>query len=140
MKNVFTANFRTLMTAGDWNQTETARHWGISQSLVSRYISGVTKPPRKSIESVAYRLGVPAESLVKEPLTLAQARRLLRRKPSLQPRALLQPPPAPPCAPWMRSLKRRWKSRPQKREAVSTALRTVFAGDYKKVVAWLNEG
>jgi hypothetical protein len=139
MRNVFTANFRMLMVAGDWNQTEAARHWGISQSLVSRYISGVTKPPRKSVESVAYRLGVPAQSLVKQPLSLAQARRLLRRK---SPTGQALPPAGPDeqYFVWMHSLKRRWKKgRAKDRRALAGPLRAVFSGDCAKVVAWLNE-
>ncbi len=140
MRNVFTANFRMLMTAGDWNQTEAARQWGISQSLVSRYISGVTKPPRKSVESIAYRLGVPVASLLKEPLTLGQARRLLRRKPRSAAPALPPLGPDDPYFVWMHGLRRRWKNlRPRDRKPLATPLRAIFANDYAKVVAWLNE-
>ena len=132
MKHVFTANFRMLMAAGDWTQMEAAAQLGLSQSLVSRYIHGVTNPPRKSVEAIAYRLGVSVESLLTEPLTLPEARQLLQRKSRGASKAK-----SPPDDPWMRSLKRRWKRHPQDRKSLSDALRLLFPQDHKSVIKWL---
>jgi transcriptional regulator with XRE-family HTH domain len=140
MQNVFTANFRMLMSVGAWTQMEAAKQLGISQSLVSRYIHGVTRPPRKSVEAIAYRLGVPAESLLTKSLTLPEMRRLLQKNSPGAPRAKRSlSPNAQPHGPWMRSLKRRWQRRPQERDSLSTALRLLFPEDYESVMKWLGK-
>ena len=137
MKNVFTANFRMLMAAGDWTQMEAAAQLGISQSMISRYAQGVTRPPRKSVEAIAYRLGIPAGSLLSNNLTLPQARRLLQDK-SRRITETSRPNPQP-HDPWMRSLKRRWMRHPHDRESLSNAIRLLFPEDYASVVKWLGK-
>lgn len=137
MKNPFTANFRMLMTAGEWTQMEASAELGLSQSMVSRYAHGVVKPPRKSVEAIAYRLGVPVGSLLSETLTLPEARRLLQGK---SPGATKADRPNPqPHDLWMRSLKRRWRRHPQQRESLSAALRLLFPEDYASVMKWLGK-
>jgi transcriptional regulator with XRE-family HTH domain len=137
MKNVVTANFRMLMTAADWTQMEAAAQLGISQSMVSRYTQGVIKPPRKSIEAIAYRLGISAGALLTEPLTLPEARRLLQGKSRGSTKS--ERPNPQPHDPWMRSLKRRWMRHPYDRESLSNAIRLLFPEDYASVIKWLGK-
>ncbi len=76
-RRLFTANFRMLMEAADWTQMEAAAELGISQGSVSDFSSGNRLPSMKGIESIAYRLGLPAETFTEKPIKLDQMRKLL---------------------------------------------------------------
>jgi len=56
-RKAFTANFRMLLSAASWTQTEAAQQLGISQGSVSDFSSGKRVPSTKGIESIAYRFG-----------------------------------------------------------------------------------
>src|SRR6266478_5665035 len=76
-RRVFTANFRMLLSAAEWTQIEAAEQLGISQGSVSDFRSGKRMPSTKGVESIAYRLGMPAEAFAAKPITLDQMRKLL---------------------------------------------------------------
>jgi len=76
-RKAFTANFRMLLSAASWTQTEAAQQLGISQGSVSDFSSGKRVPSTKGIESIAYRLGVPAEAFTSKAIPIDQMRKLL---------------------------------------------------------------
>src|SRR5208283_4999155 len=76
-RRLFTANFRMLLEAADWTQMEAAAQLGISQGSVSDFSSGNRLPSMKGIESIAYRLGLPAETFTAKPIKLDQMRKFL---------------------------------------------------------------
>ena len=76
-RRIFTANFRMLLTAADWTQIEAGEQLGISQGSVSDCSSGKRMLSLKGIESIAYRLGIPAEVFTTKQITLDQMRELL---------------------------------------------------------------
>src|SRR5258707_1063961 len=62
---------------GGWSKTEAAQQLGISQGSVSDFTSGKRVPSTKGIESIAYRLGTPAEVFTSKVIPLDQMRKLL---------------------------------------------------------------
>src|ERR1700683_5005828 len=83
-RRVFTANFRMLLTASQWTQVQAAEQLGISQGSVSDFTSGKRVPSTKGIESIAYRLGTPANAFPSKRISLDQMRRLLSGPRSLK--------------------------------------------------------
>lgn len=66
-----------LLEAADWTQIEAGEQLGISQGSVSDCSSGKRMLSTKGIESIAYRLGIPAEAFTARPISLEQMRKML---------------------------------------------------------------
>jgi transcriptional regulator with XRE-family HTH domain len=139
VRRLFTANFRMLLSAAKWTQVEAAEQLGISQGSVSDFTSGNRMPSTKGIESIAYRLGIPAEAFTSKPITLDQMRRLLSGSRTLkisEPRAAYRG--GKPYDPWLRSLKQRWKRNPESRDEIRIAIRVLFGNETRAVINWLD--
>jgi transcriptional regulator with XRE-family HTH domain len=137
-RRVFTANFRMLLAAAQWTQVETAEQLGISQGSVSDFTSGKRIPSTKGIESIAYRLGIPAEAFTAKPITLDQMHKLLSGNRTLkvsEPRAAYRA--GRPYDSWLRSLQQRWKRNPESRDEIRIAVRVLFGGKTAAVIRWL---
>ena len=137
-RRVFTANFRMLLTAARWTQIQAAEQLGISQGSVSDFTSGKRVPSTKGIESIAYRLGLPAEAFTSKPITLDQMRKLLSGNRALkisEPRAAYRA--GKPYDPWLRSLQQRWKRTPESRDEIRIAVRVLFGNGTPAVIRWL---
>lgn len=138
-RRVFTANFRMLLSAADWTQTEAAQQLGISQGSVSDFASGKRTPSTKGIESIAYRLGIPAEAFTSKAIALDQMRKLLSGKGSSRIAETRTPYRiSQPDLPGLRKLKLRWKRSSGDRDEIRVALRVLFRGKADKVIAWLD--
>jgi transcriptional regulator with XRE-family HTH domain len=136
---VFTANFRMLLVAACWTQIEAAEQLGFSQGSVSDFTSGKRMSSTKGIESIAYRLGIPAEAFTSKPITLDQMHKLLSGNRALkisEPRAAYRA--GKPYDPWLRSLQRRWKRHPKSRDEIRIAVRMLFGKETPAVVRWLS--
>jgi transcriptional regulator with XRE-family HTH domain len=137
-RRVFTANFGTLLTAGGWTQMEAAEQLGISQGSVSDLLAGNRVPSTKGIESIAYRLGLPAEAFTSKRITLDQMGKLLsgtRTFTVAEPRVPYRA--AKPYDPWLLSLRQRWKRSPESRDEIRVAVRVLFGKEARGVIAWL---
>jgi transcriptional regulator with XRE-family HTH domain len=137
-RRVFTANFRMLLTAGKWTQMEAAEQLGISQGSVSDLIAGNRVPSTKGIESIAYRLGLPAEAFTSKRITLDQMGKLLSGNRTFtvsEPRVAYRA--AKPYDPWLRSLRQRWKRSPESRDEIRIAVRVLFGKEARAVIGWL---
>jgi transcriptional regulator with XRE-family HTH domain len=135
---VFTANFRMLLAAARWTQVEAAEQLGISQGSVSDFTSGKRVPSTKGIESIAYRLGIPAEAFTTKPIALDQMRKLLSGNRVLkisETRGAYRP--GKPYDPWVRSLQQRWKRNPESRDEIRIAVRVLFGNETPAVIRWL---
>src|SRR5882762_2752177 len=129
-RKAFTANFRMLLSAASWTQTEAAQQLGISQWSVSDFSSGKRVPSTKGIESIAYRLGIPADAFTSKPIALNHMRKLLsgnRAFKIAEPRAHYRA--GKPYDPWLRSLKQRWKRSPQSQDEIRVAVRVLFGNE-----------
>ena len=137
---IFTANFRMLLTAADWTQMEAAAELGISQGSVSDFSSGNRVPSLKGIESIAYRLGLPAETFTTRAIKLDQMRKLLsgNRTPKVAERRAVYRT-VKPYDPWFQALKQRWGRSPGSREEMRVAVRMLFGSRGRKVIDWLDE-
>jgi transcriptional regulator with XRE-family HTH domain len=139
-RKVFTANFRMLLTAASWTQTEAAQQLGISQGSVSDFTSGKRVPSTKGIESIAYRLGVPAEAFTSKVIPLDQMRKLLsgnRSSRVAESHATYRI--KDPDVPWLRKLKQRWKRKSAKRDDIRVAVRVLFREQADDAIAWLDK-
>jgi transcriptional regulator with XRE-family HTH domain len=137
-RRVFTANFRMLLAAGKWTQMEAAEQLGISQGSVSDFSAGNRVPSIKGLESIAYRLGLPAEAFTAKPIGLEPMRRLLSGTRTLtvsEPRAPYRA--AKPYDPWLRTLRQRWKRNPESRDEIRVAVRVLFGKEARTVIEWL---
>ncbi|MGA2604874.1 MAG: helix-turn-helix transcriptional regulator [Verrucomicrobiia bacterium] len=138
-RRIFTANFRTLLTAAEWTQVEAAEQLGISQGSVSDFCSGNRVASMKGIESIAYRLGMPAEAFTARTITLDQMHKLLSGTRMLkvsERRATYRT--VKPYDPWFRSLRERWKRSPQSRDQIRVAVRALFGNQTGNVIDWLD--
>ena len=138
-RRVFTANFRMLLTAAQWTQVEAAEQLGVSQGSVSDFTSGKRRASTKGIESIAYRLGIPAEAFTAKPISLDQMRKLLSGNRALkvsESRAVYRP--GKPYDSWLRSLQRRWKRHPRSRDDIRIAVRMLFGSETPAVIRWLS--
>jgi transcriptional regulator with XRE-family HTH domain len=138
-RRIFTANFRMLLTAAEWTQVEAAEQLGISQGSVSDFCSGNRVASMKGIESIAYRLGLPAEAFTARPITLDQMHKLLSGRRMLkvsERRAMYRT--VKPYDPWFRSLRERWKRSPQSRGQIRVAVRALFGNETGHVIDWLD--
>lgn len=135
----FTANFRTLLEAADWTQMEAAAQLGISQGSVSDFSSGNRLPSLKGIESIAYRLGMPAEAFTSKPIKIDRMRKLLSAShtPKVAERAMYRI--AKPYDPWFHALKQRWTRSPGSRNEIQVAVKMLFGVQARKVIGWLEE-
>jgi transcriptional regulator with XRE-family HTH domain len=137
-RKVFTANFCMLLAAADWTQTEAAQQLGISQGSVSDFTSGKRVPSTKGIESIAYRLGVPAEVFTSRLIPLEQMRKLLAGNRSSRIAESSTPYRTNrPDLPGLRKLKLRWKRKSKDRDEIRVALRVLFRDQGDKLIAWL---
>lgn len=138
-RRTFTANFRMLLSAADWTQTEAAEQLGISQGSVSDFTSGKRVPSTKGIESIAYRLGVPAEVFTSKIIPLDQMRKLLSgNRPSRVAESGTAYRTREPSLPGLRKLKQRWKRKPGDRDEIRVAVRVLLRGKADTLIAWLN--
>lgn len=139
-RRLFTANFRMLLAAADWTQMEAAAQLGISQGSVSDFSSGNRLPSLKGIESIAYRLGMPAEAFIAKPIKLDQMRKFLSggHSPKVAERRAIYHT-VRPYDPWFRSLKHRWHRSPGTRDEIRIAVRVLFGSETSKVIDWLAE-
>jgi len=137
-RRIFTANFRMLLSAADWTQTEAAGQLGISQGSVSDFTSGKRVPSTKGIESIAYRLGVPAEVFTSKTIPLDQMRKLLSgNRPSRIAESRTAYRTSEPSLPGLRKLKLRWKRKPGDRDEIRVAVRVLFRGKADALITWL---
>jgi len=139
-RRVFTANFRMLLDAADWTQMEAAEQLGISQGSVSDCQSGKRMLSTKGIESIAYRLGIPAELLTTKPISLENMRKLLsgnRSSKVSERRGIYRA--IRPYDPWFRALKHRWKRSEGTHDEIRVAVRILFGAETPKVIEWLEE-
>lgn len=137
-RKVFTANFRMLLAAASWTQTEAAQQLGISQGSVSDFTSGKRVPSTKGIESIAYRLGIPAEAFTSKIITLDHMRKLLsgnRSNRVAESSAAYRA--SEPGVAWLRKLKQRWKRKSANRDEIRVAVRALFREKANDVIAWL---
>jgi transcriptional regulator with XRE-family HTH domain len=137
-RRVFATNFRMLLSAAEWTQVEAAEQLGISQGSVSDFRSGKRVPSTKGVESIAYRLGIPAEAFTSKPIAFDQMRRLLSGNRGLkvsESRAVYRA--GKPYDPWLRSLKQRWKRNPKSRDDIRVAVRVLFGKETRGVIKWL---
>ena len=128
-----------LLSASLWTQIEAAEQLGISQGSVSDFTSGKRVPSTKGIESIAYRLGIPAEAFTSKAITLDQMRKLLSGTRALkisEPRVAYRA--GKPYDPWLRSLKQRWKRHPESRDEIRIAVRVLFGSGTRNVIDWLD--
>ena len=138
-RKTFTANFRMLLTAADWTQTEAAQQLGISQGSVSDFTSGKRVPSTKGIESIAYRLGVPAEVFTSKTIPLDQMRKLLSgNRPSRIAESSTAYRTRQAEIPGLRKLKQRWKRKSANRDEMRVAIRVLFREKTDAVIEWLN--
>jgi transcriptional regulator with XRE-family HTH domain len=138
-RKMFTANFRMLLTAADWTQTEAAQQLGVSQGSVSDFTSGKRVPSTKGIESIAYRLGVPAEVFTSKIIPLDQMRKLLSgNRPSRIAESSMAYRTRQLEIPGLRKLKQRWKRKSANRDEMRVALRILFREKTDAVIEWLN--
>jgi len=137
-RRVFTANFRMLLSAAQWTQVEAAEQLGISQGSVSDFTSGKRVPSTKGVESIAYRLGIPADAFTSKPITLDHMRKLLSGNRVFKISESRIPYRAgKPYDPWLRSLKQRWKRSPQSHDDIRVAVRVLFGTETRDVIHWL---
>jgi transcriptional regulator with XRE-family HTH domain len=138
---IFTANFHMLLEAAEWTQIEAGEQLGISQGSVSDCSSGKRMLSTKGIESIAYRLGIPAESFTAKSISLEQMRRMLagtRTMKVSERRGIYRT--VRPYDPWLRSLQHRWKRSPGSHDEIRVAVRVLFGKEAPKVIEWLKEG
>ena len=139
-RKVFTANFRMLLTAASWTQTEAAQQLGISQGSVSDFASGKRVPSTKGIESIAYRLGVPAEAFTSKSIPLDSMRKLLAgNRSSRVAESSVSYRIKEPDMPWLRKLKQRWKRKSANRDELRVAVRVLFREQADEVFKWLDK-
>ena len=138
VRRVFTANFRMLMQAAEWTQMEAAAELGISQGSVSDFWSGKRVPSMKGIESIAYRLGIPAEAFVTKRIGPELMRKVLSGK---RPLKVVESSgvyrAAKPYDPWLVSLKQRWQRNPATHDDTRIAVRILFGRQARDVIKWL---
>ena len=138
-RKAFTANFRMLLSAASWTQTEAAQQLGISQGSVSDFSSGKRVPSTKGIESIAYRLGVPAEAFTSKAIPLDQMRKLLSGNRSSRIAESSTPyRTGQPDLTWLRKLKLRWKRKSANRDEIRVAVRVLLRDKADELIEWLN--
>lgn len=111
------------------NQQETAKHLGISQSLVSAYLKRKHVPNRRMLESIERILDPkPRQSMTQNMprIPFSEADRFLCSPDPLFPR-------------WLTHFKKRWR-RTSDKTAMELAVRVLFAEKADEVFAWLDEG
>ena len=139
-RRIFTANFRMLLAATEWTQVEAAEQLGISQGSVSDFSSGNRVASSKGIESIAYRLGIPAEAFRARQISLDQMRKLLSgSRPLKVSERRAEYRTVKPYDPWFRSLKQRWNRSQGSHDEIRVAVRVLFGNETRKVIDWLNE-
>ena len=129
-----------LLSAASWTQTEAAQQLGISQGSVSDFASGNRVPSTKGIESIAYRLGIPAEVFTSKMIPLDQMRKLLagnRSSRVAESHAVYRT--GEPDVPWLRKLKQRWKRKYANRDEIRVAVRVLFRDQADSAIAWLDK-
>jgi transcriptional regulator with XRE-family HTH domain len=137
-RRVFTANFCTLLQAGDWTQMEAAEQLGISQGSVSDFTAGKRVPSIKGLESIAYRLGIAAEAFTSRRISLDHMAKLLAGGRALKIYEARVPyRAAKPYDPWLGTLRQRWKRSPESRDEIRVAVRMLFGRKARAVVGWL---
>ena len=128
-----------LLAAANWTQTEAAQQLGISQGSVSDFTSGKRVPSTKGIESIAYRLGVPAEVFTSKLIPLDQMRKLLSGNRSSR---IAESSAAyrtnQPDLTWLRKLKLRWKRKSANRDEIRVAIRVLLRDKADELIEWLN--
>jgi len=128
-----------LLSAASWTQTEAAQQLGVSQGSVSDFTSGKRVPSTKGIESIAYRLGVPAEVFTSRLIPLDQMRKLLSGKRSSRvAESSASYRISQPDLPGLRKLKQRWKRKSVNRDEIRVAIRVLFRDQADEFIAWLD--
>ena len=128
-----------LLSAASWTQTEAAQQLGISQGSVSDFSSGKRVPSTKGIESIAYRLGVPAEAFTSKAIPIDQMRKLLSGNRSSRIAESSTPyRTGQPDLTWLRKLKLRWKRKSANRDEIRVAVRVLLRDKADELIEWLN--
>jgi transcriptional regulator with XRE-family HTH domain len=123
----FSVRLAHLMNQRGWTQVDAAAELGVSQALISRYLTGKRAPLPRTIAHIADRLGVPVSELTGEKDSKSR-----------------KDGPAAKTAPyevgqWMQALKRRWRRNKSSRNEIGLAIRVLFSEDSADVLAWLED-
>jgi transcriptional regulator with XRE-family HTH domain len=133
--NSFASCLAALIERKGWTQIEAARQLGVSQTLISRYLSGKRVPLPRTVTHIAERLGVSAVELVGKTPTKGVAG---GHKPQLTTGRALDM--EEPTARSMKSLKRRWERKHADRATIRHLIEALFPEDASQIIAWLDKG
>lgn len=121
---VFRERLSQLFHERGWTQVEAARKLGVSQALISHYLSGKREPLPRTMAHLAERLGVTVEELMGE-----SKRKTLARRSDAEKSDLL-------CLHVMRQLKRKWNRSKREQATMRHLVEMLFGDDANDVISW----
>jgi transcriptional regulator with XRE-family HTH domain len=130
--NTFASRLAALIDGKGWTQTEAAQQLGVSQTLISRYLSGKRVPLPRTISHIADRLGI-------EPAELVSGKSAKDKSDHTFPanrQALDLTEPSPRA---MKNLKRRWQRKHSDRATIRHLIEALFPEDASLILAWLEK-
>jgi transcriptional regulator with XRE-family HTH domain len=129
----FANRFARLMHEHGWTQLEAAEKLGISQALISRYLSGKRVPLRRTMSHIAMGFGVSVAELTGEK-DLGQPRKHRRsRVPTSHASQADQFFLAA-----LANLKTRWRRKPNERDTIRHLIGLLFPREANKILTWLD--
>jgi transcriptional regulator with XRE-family HTH domain len=128
----FAQRFAQLISERGWTQLDAAEKLGVSQALISRYLSGKRKPLPRTIAHIAARLGVDSDELTGE-----KEVRSSKAGPDQPPSGKADPRLSYVVA--MKNLKAWWKRQPRDRGTIKHLVAALFRDDAARILDWLDE-
>jgi transcriptional regulator with XRE-family HTH domain len=110
-----------------WTQVEAAEKLGVSQALISHYLSGKREPLPRTISHLAERLGVTIDVLMGEGKHKTAQPGSSSKKSELV------------CIQVMQQLKRRWKRSKRDRATMRHLVAALFTDDADDVLTWFDD-
>jgi transcriptional regulator with XRE-family HTH domain len=129
---MFSIRLAQLIRERGWTQLQAAQRLGISQTLISFYLSGKREPLPRTISHIAERLDVSITELIGE--KGGKGRRmpsLLKAMSSRESHVDL------PNEAAMKNLKVRWKKHPGERDTIKHLIAALFPRESHQILAWL---
>jgi transcriptional regulator with XRE-family HTH domain len=127
----FKEHLARLIRDHGWTQLEAAKELGVSQALISHYLSGKRVPLPRTVEHIAERLGVPVNELIGD-------RPAQKKTKVLEPTASSGKTEMMLLAVMLR-LKRRWKNKSSERDSIRHLVAILYSKDSGNILRWLEK-
>ena len=122
-----------LMHERGWTQLETAQKLGVSQALVSHYLSGKHHPLPRTVAHIAERLGVSVSELTGKKGTASS------KGGRVSGTAGVTAPADARMLAVLKNLKKRWNRGERERGAIRHLVAMLFVDDADDVLAWFDD-